>query len=174
MTDTVSNAAVKVTTSASMTTSPDIGSTTYSFSENETQTFTHGTGNNQVNQIFTDVRTISASSTESLDLYGGLTNALNTTLNFTKIKVIEIAASSANTNNVLIGGSSAGLAGMFVLGGDAVIDDVQMVVPPGGVYLITAPAAGFTVTNTTGDILKISNSSSGTSVTYTIKIYGVV
>ncbi len=174
MTDTVSSAVVKIQTSASMTTSPDIGDTVYQFSDSDVLNFSHGTGNNQVNQVWADIRTISASSSENLDLYGSLVSALNTTLNFAKIKLIEIKADSANINNVLVGGSAAGVAGMFVLTGDSTIDEVQMVIPPGGIYLIAAPLAGFTVTNTTGDILKIANSSSGTSVTYTIKVYGVV
>ncbi len=174
MTDTVSSAVLKVNTSVSMTTSPDVGSTSYSFSDSDVLNFTHGTGNNQINQVWTDVNTISASSSVSLDLYGSLVNALNTTLNFTKIKMIEIKADSNNTNNVLVGGSSAGIAGLLVLTGDAAIEDVQIVIPPGGILCIAAPLAGFTITNTTGDILKLTNSSSGSSVSYTIRIYGVV
>jgi hypothetical protein len=174
MTDTVNIASIRIGTAASISTNPDIGSSTYSFSTNDSNTFTNGTGNNQVNQVFTDTRTISASSSENLDLAGGLVSALNTTLTFTKIKMIEISAATANTNNVLVGGHAAGLSTMFVLGGDAAIEDVQIVIPPGGLFVLTAPAAGFTVTASTADILQIANSSSGTSVTYTIKIYGCV
>lgn len=174
MTDTVSSAVLKVNTSVSMTTSPDVGSTSYQFAESDSLSFSHGTGNNQINQVWTDIRTVGASSSESLDLYGSLVNALNTTLNFTKVKMIEIKAAATNTNNVLVGGSTAGIAGLLVLTGAAAIEDVQIVIPPGGIFVISAPLAGYTITNTTGDILKISNSGSGTGVDYTIKIYGVV
>jgi hypothetical protein len=174
MTDTVNSAGLRVITNASLTTSPDVGSTNYQFSDSDITLFSHGTGANQINQVWTDVRTVAASSTESLDLYGGLVSALNTTLNFTKVKIISIVADGDNTNNVLIGGSAAGIAGLLVLTGDAAIEDVSIAVQPGGMFIISAPKTGYMVTNTTGDILKITNSSSGSSVTYTIKIYGVV
>lgn len=174
MAETLSSAAVKITTSASSTTSPDIGTATYSFNESNTSTFTNGTANNQANMVWTDTRTIAASTSEDIDLAGVLTSALNTSITFTKIKAIIVEADSGNTNNVLVGGSSAGIAGMFVLGGDAAIEDVQIVVPPEGVFVLTAPKAGYTVTATTGDIIKVANSSSGSSVTYKIKVIGTV
>jgi hypothetical protein len=174
MTDTLNSAILKVSTAASISTSPDIGTSQYSFSVSDSLSFTHGTGDNQINQLWTDERTISASSSENLDLYGSLVSALNTTLNFTKIKMIEIVASSLNTNNVLVGGDAASLAGLFVLGGTAAIEDVQLVVPPGGILVLSAPLSGYAVTATTGDILKIANSGGGSDVTYSIKIYGVV
>lgn len=174
MVDTVNNASIKIFTSASLTTSPNVGSTTYSFADNDVNSFFHGTGDNQINQVWTDTRTLAASTSENLDLYGGLTSALNTTINFTKLKMVHIKANESNTNDVLIGGNSAGISDMFVLGGTAAIEDVQIVVPPGGFFVLTAPIDGFTVTNTTADMLKISNSAGGSSVEYTIKLYGVV
>lgn len=174
MTDTVNSALLKVVTSASVTTSPDLGSTEYKFSDTDSISFTNGTGSGQINQVWTDSRTVGASSSEDLDLSGALVSALNTLLSFTKIKMIEIKASSSNTNNLLLGGSANGLAGLFVLTGDAAIEDVQIVIPPGGIFCLAAPVNGYAVTNSTGDILKMSNSGSGSGVDYTIKIFGVV
>src|SRR5690349_14906604 len=41
-----------------------------------------GTGNNQANTMFADTRTLTASSSENLDLAGGLTDPLGGTLTF--------------------------------------------------------------------------------------------
>lgn len=49
---------------------------------------------------------LAASASENLDLAGGLTDDFGATLTFTAIKEIIIHASSANTNNVLVGGAA--------------------------------------------------------------------
>ena len=146
----------------------DIGSAYQSVDSTYQNIFTNGTGANQVNQMWTDTRTIAASTTEDLDLYGSLTNTFGTTLNFTSSKAIIIAALAANTNDLLVGGDAASVP-IFGAVGDYII------VKPGGLFMITNPGAtGFVVTDTTGDILQIANSSSGTSVTYDIIILGEV
>lgn len=133
-------------------------------------TLTNGTGANQANEAFFDRRTLTASSTENLDLAGGLTDAFGTTLAFTKIRALAVYAAAANTNNVLVGGAASAQFSTWV--GD--VTDV-VVVRPGGLFLLTAPdATGLAVTATTADLLKIANSSSGTSVTYDICIIGTV
>jgi hypothetical protein len=134
-----------------------------------TQLFSSGTGANQASNIFHDRRTLTASSTENLDLAGVLTNKFGTVLTFTKIKAIIIHASSANTNNVLVGGAASNA---FI---NWVGDQTDIItVRPGGTFILIAPdATGYAVTAATGDILKVANSSSGTSITYDIIILGV-
>jgi len=130
-------------------------------------TLTPGTSSGNANLIFMDTRTLSASSTENLDLAGGLTDPLGATLTFVTVKAIYVNASSANTNNVVVGGAGSNtLLGIFSDATDKII------VKPGGVFMWVAPATGATVTASTGDILLIANSSSGSSVTYDIVIIG--
>lgn len=126
-----------------------------------------GTGANQADLMFADQRTLSASATENLDLAGGLTDAFGTTLTFAKIKAIMVRAAPGNTNDVVIGGAASNaFVGPF--GGTT----PTVAVKPGGFLLLFAPATGWTVTASTGDILKVANSSSGTSVTYDVVLIG--
>ncbi len=144
----------------------DIGTSTLSVSYPKSYTIANGTGAGQANMIWTDTRTIAASTTEDLDLYGDLANAFGDTVNFTQIKGVFIFASSANTNNVIVGGDAASLP-LF-----GAVNDV-LSVKPGGCLCVYDPSAnGVAVTDTTGDVLQIANSSSGTSVSYDIIIIG--
>lgn len=130
----------------------------------------NGTGGNQANQLFTDTRTLAASTSEDLDLSGVLTNPLGASITFTKIKAIIIESSSANANDVIVGGApSNGLSTPF---GD-VSDKVK--VKPGGLFCLIAPDAnGYAVTAGTGDLLRVANGGSGSTVEYSIIVIGVV
>ena len=161
---------IKFALAGTFTGDNDLSSVTQAFNYSKNYQITNGTGLDQANMIWADQRTISASSTDDLDLYGGLTNSFGTTINFTSIKGIIVVASATNTNDVVIGGDgSAALIGWV---GDAT-DTV--VVKPGGMFALMNPNAnGYTVTATTADILQISNSSSGSSVVYDIILLGEV
>jgi len=138
---------------------------------NETQTlsFANGTGANQANNRFDDTRSVDASSTDSLDLAGGLTNNLGTTLTFTKVKYIRISAASTNGDNLEVGGNAAAFSTIF---GDATD---KIIIPPGGHFILSNPsAAGFAVTATTADILDIANADSGAAASYDIVVIGEV
>ncbi len=162
-------ASVKVAVNATLVGDNDLGSRDYTLSYNKTLSFAHGTGTNQANQIWTDTRQIAASTTEDLDLAGVLVSPLGTTLTFTKIKAIVIYAYSTNTNNVVIGGDTNALIN-WVGNANDVIN-----LRPGGFICLTAPdATAYGVTASTGDILQIANSSSGSIVDYDIIVIGVV
>lgn len=158
----------KVEALGTLSDSPDIGSSNYILNYSQYFTIANGTASDQANMVWTDTRTLTASSTESLDLAGILTNAFGTTLTFTKIKGIIVTANSANTNSVLVGGAASNAFVNWVA--DAT-DIIQL--PPGSVFSIFNPN-GYTVTASTGDLLKIANSSSGTSVTYDIVLIGCI
>lgn len=162
-------ASIKLMVNAQLAGDSDLGERAYSLPYSKTVSFAHGTGANQANQIWTDTRTINASSSEDLDLYGSLTSALGTTLNFTKIKAIIIAAASTNTNNVVVGGDSNGLVNWV---GNA--NDVVNIRPGGFICLVAPDATAYGVTDSTGDILQIANSAGSSSVTYDIIVIGVV
>lgn len=160
---------IKLSVSGTYTGSVDIGSVAQNIGYASTISLTNGTGADQANMIFTDTRTLAASTTEDLDLAGGLTDVFGTTITFTKIKGIIIKASSSNTNNVVVGGDANGLVNWVGAANDIIN------VRPGGMFCIMAPdATAYAVTGSTGDILQVANSSSGSSVTYDIILIGIV
>lgn len=127
-----------------------------------------GTSSGRADLLFADERTISASSSENLDLTGGsLSDPVGAALVFAKVKAILIEADDGNTNNVVVGNAGANpFVGPF--------DDgtVTITIPPGGRLLLAAPSSGWAVTVDTADILKVANSGAGTGVTYRIVIVG--
>lgn len=146
----------------------DLGTAELPIAVSAVITLTNGTGANQVDRLFSDTRVINASSNDDLDLAGVLTDAFGATITFARIKAIYVKAAAGNTNNVVVGGAaSAQLANVF---GD--VSD-KIVVRPGGFLLLAAPdVTAYAVTATTADILRIANSSSGTSVSYDIVLLG--
>jgi hypothetical protein len=133
-----------------------------------TTTFTSGTGSGQADLMWSDERTIAASGTDSLDLTGtAIKDVFGNGLAFVKVKAILVKAAAGNTNNVVVGGAGSNtFVGPFADATD------KAVVPPGGQAIFIAPAAGWTVTATTGDLLLIANSGGTTGVTYDILIVG--
>jgi hypothetical protein len=127
-----------------------------------------GTGANQADKIFDDQRTLTASSSEDLDLAGVLVDAYGATLTFARVKFLLVYAAAGNTNNVVVGGASSNAwPGPF----GATTHTVA--VRPGGLLVMMAPdATGWPVTPATGDLLHVANSAAGTSVTYDVVIIG--
>lgn len=164
------NGSVKLSVSGILAGDIDIGSLNQNIAYAKTHTITNGTSTDNANMIWLDTRTITASGTDDLDLAGVLTNAFGATITFTRIKGIIISAASGNTNNVVVGGDATAALINWVGAANDVIN-----VRPGGTFMLMAPdATSYAVTATTGDILQIANSSSGTSVTYDIILIGTV
>lgn len=129
---------------------------------------TSGTAANAADLMFHDQRTIAASSNEDLDLAGGLTNPFGTALTFVEVRTVLFYAASGNTNNVRVTRPASNGVPLFLAASDG-ID-----VPPGGFLWWSCPADGkVTVTASTGDLINVANSSSGSSVTYDVVIIGV-
>lgn len=127
----------------------------------------NGTGASSADLCFHDQRTINASSNEDLDLAGSLAGPFGAAQVFVELRAIMIKAASGNTNNVRVTRPASNGVPLFLAASDG-ID-----VPPGGVFLWSCPADGkVTVTASTGDLINIANSSSGTSVTYDVVIVG--
>jgi hypothetical protein len=125
-----------------------------------------GTGEYQADLLFTDTRTVTASSSEDLDLAGVLTDAFGTTLTMVEVVAVVIYADPTNTNNVVVGAATQavplGFAGTTP----------TFAVPPGGWFAVGAPEGGWAVGAGATDDLKIANSGAGTSVVYTVIIVG--
>lgn len=163
-------ASIKLSLNSLLSGDSDLEARDSNLAYSKTNIFENGTGLDQANQIWSDTRTIAASGADDLDLAGVLTSSLGTTLTFTKIKAIIVRAAVGNTNNVVVGGDGTAPLLNFIGSATATI-----IVRPGGLLALIAPdATAYAVTATTGDILQIANSSSGTSVTYDIIIVGVV
>lgn len=131
--------------------------------------FGSGTGIGKADQMFSDRRTVAASSSEDLDLAGGVTDFTGSAFTFAKVKLIMITADEGNTNNVLVGDSSSNpWSALFGA------DGVTTLKPGFGLCAWANPLtdSGWTVTNNSSDIVKVANSSSGSGVTYDIVIIG--
>lgn len=126
-----------------------------------------GTATGQADVAWGKSATLSASANEDLDLAGALSGALGGSAVFVKVKAIQVTADEGNTNNVVVGGAAAT---QFVGGFGAATH--TFAVPPGGTFMVTAPAAGWTVGAGASDLLRIANSGAGSSVTYKILVIG--
>lgn len=144
----------------------DIGSAKYEPSVATRISMLTGTTTGKADMIFTDTRTVTASGTDALDLVGSLTGPLGNTLTFVKLKAVFVKAASGNTNAVRINRPASNGVPLFLAASDGI--DVL----PGGIFAWVGPGAGVTVTASTGDLLNIDNSSSGTSVTYDVVLIG--
>jgi hypothetical protein len=159
------SAAVGFTQSSAL----DLGTASLPVSVRAAVQLVSGTGAGQADLVFSDRRSIAASGTEGLDLAGTLTDAFGATLTFVKIKGLYVRADAANTNNVVVGadGTSPWTTLLNSTG--------TVTLRPGAFFLAaagSADATGYGVTASTGDILKVANSSSGTAVSYDIVVIG--
>lgn len=145
----------------------DLGTPTDSFLKRQRIELANGTGANSADLMFHDQRTINASNNEDLDLAGSLAGPFGASQVFVELRAILISAAAGNTNNVRVTRPASNGVPLFLAASDG-ID-----VPPGGVFLWSCPADGkVTVTASTGDLINIANSSSGTAVTYDVVIIG--
>ena len=140
-----------------------------------TQTFSRihydvasGTVASSMDLLYSATRTLAASASEDLDLSGALVDTLGNTCVFADVRMICVVASSANTNNVLVGGAASNQFINWV--GNS--SDIVVVKPGGMLFLYTPTDPGYAVTAGSGDLLKIANSGAGTGVTFDIYIGG--
>jgi len=155
---------------ASQTNTLDLGSAVANLAKSYTVDLANGTAAGQADKIFHDTRTLAASANEDLDLAGSLVDALGTTITFARVKGLIIAAAAGNTNNVIVGGAASN---QFLSWAGAGTHTVT--VRPGAVFLLlagSADATGYAVTPGTGDLLRVANSSSGSTVTYDVIVIG--
>ncbi len=131
------------------------------------KSFTNGTGASQADMIWTDERTIAASTTEDLDVVaGGMSDVFGTTFTIAELKMLAVCASSTNTNNVVLGGDANSVPFLSTAA-------TTVSIKPGGCFALMDPSAGgVAVTAATGDIIQVANSGAGTTVTYKIVIVG--
>lgn len=146
----------------------DLGTPTDTFLKKTLIELANGTGAQSADLMFHDQRTLAASGTENLDLAGSLANPLTgATMTFVEVRAVIVTAASTNTNNVVVSRPASNGVPLFSAASDAIP------VPPGGVFAWACGADGaVTVTAGTGDIITVTNSAAGTSVTYDVIIVG--
>lgn len=156
---------VRAGVSGDLALSPDIGAAAYHIAESFALAFAPGTANGEVDKAYVDTFSISASGNIAYDLAGALTDAFGLAFTPAEIAAILVYADPTNVNNVVVGGDTNGVP---------VFSDKTDSIPvrPGCFFLITMSGAGVTVTASTGDILKLTNSSSGSAVTGKLIILG--
>jgi len=159
---------VSVAVNATQTALFDLAAGTVPLSVLRGSSTADGTGLGQADRIFHDTRTLTASSSEDLDLAGVLVDVFGATLTFARIKTLLISAAVGNTNNIIVG--NAATNGFISWVGAATH---TVTVRPGGLLLVSAvDATAYTVTAATADLLHIANSGAGTSVTYDVVLIG--
>lgn len=159
---------LRVKFSALQTGANDLGTPKFNPVVEKVLALTSGTGLDQADLLFTDHRTINASSNDDIDLAGVLSSAFGATITYAELVAILIIADTANVSNLTIGGGSNPVVG-FLGGTTPTVGPLR----PGGIFLLASPdAAGIgAVVAGTGDILRIANGSGGTAG-YDIVILG--
>lgn len=153
---------------ATLTAAADIGTPEHRIPVTFSDDLATGTGADQADQVWADTRTLGATTSEDLDLSGTLTNGLGQTVTFARIKGIYIRNKSTTAGAVLaVGGHATSAFVNWVANATDIIN-----IRNGGVLFLWAPdATAYAVTASTGDILKINNTSAA-SMDYDIVIIG--
>lgn len=130
--------------------------------------YSTGTGANQADRIYHTQPTVAASGNTTIDLAGSVTDIFGATVTFARVRGLIVAASSGNTNNVVVGNAASN--GFISWVGAATH---TVIVRPGGFLALGAPdTTAYTVTAGTGDLLLFTNSGAGTSVTFDVIVIG--
>jgi hypothetical protein len=146
-----------------------LGTSAADFSGSYGAALTDGAGAGLANRIYWATRTLTASSTETLDFAGTLLDQFGAAITFARLKVLVVSAAAANTNNVVIGGGATTFTGLF----GATTHTVAL--RPGTVAMWcagVADATAYAVTAGSTDLLQVANSAAGTSVSYDVVIIG--
>lgn len=127
--------------------------------------FVNGAGAGAADRIFLDTRTVTASSTDSLDLAGSLTDPFGAALTFARIKGLIVVARATNVTDIRITRPASNAVPLLSAA-------AYIAVRPGGLFVWMDPsAAGVVVTPATGDLLDMVNSGA-TDAVYNIAVIG--
>lgn len=159
-------ATIAVSAIGQYTASADITAVLQQINERFSLDIQPGTGTGKGDQMFADTRTLAASTSESLDLNtSSIKDAFGNALNFTKIRAIIIMADKANGALINMG-DAASNAFVGPIGATGIVG-----VAAGDFHCFTSKV-GWTVTASTGDLLKIANTDSINPANYSIILIG--
>ncbi|AMV18259.1 hypothetical protein [Planctomyces sp. SH-PL14] len=118
------------------------------------------------NLLYTNGFAIPTANSQSLDLSGSLLDALGVSCVFAKVYAVEIVNLSTTTGqNIQIGGDTNHVP-LFGAPAD------YLTIGPNGVFLAANCLDGWTVTASTGDVIKIANSAGGQTINVAVAILG--
>jgi hypothetical protein len=142
---------------------------TFSFSNS----YSNGTGAGKAQKLFVDQVTIAGASTQSYDLSGSLTDPLGATVTFSNVKGIYVQHTTSTATGLLqvYGNFTQASPGTTqpLVGSSAKIN-----VKPMGCLLLTTGttiAAGYTVTNSSADVITLDNQDAA-SVVVKVAVFG--
>lgn len=165
---TINSASVQSTILVYAAGSGGLASKAATVQKQDTDTYTNGTSSAQINSFWADHRTLAASTAETLDLSGILTDDFGVLISPTKITDIYIRiTSSSATAQLALGNVANQWAGAPWSSADTF---AIITIGDGGRFHMSNPKTGWTVTNTTGDKLKINNLDASNPVSYDIII----
>lgn len=136
-----------------------------SYSQDLSATLTNG------DQMWRDRRFVTSSTTtDDLDLAGGLTNVFGETITLATIRLILIHNRSITAGDDLdIGGAAANpLTSIHDGSGTA-----KFTVRASGICVLSAPLDGYAVTGGSADTLRVTHAGASEAITYDIVIVGV-
>ena len=114
------------------------------------QSLANGTGVGEA-MYFYSRRLSLAAAPQTLDIYGGLTDGLGTTLNFATVRALIVHNRSSTAGHVLTIGNAASNQFASFLGAA----NETVIVRPGGTIVLLAPRDGYTVVQSSADLLKL-------------------
>jgi hypothetical protein len=155
---------VRVAVSAIATKLGDLSTANENLTYSAVDTLAFGSTTTLVDQIFTDTRTIAASTTDILDLVGGLTNKFGTTINFAKIKAVILHNRSTDAGCILTVGNSTAV---LWRGAAAHTETLAK-----GAKSVHVDLTGWAVVGGASDLLDIVNASATAVATYDIIVIG--
>lgn len=128
---------------------------------------TEGSDAGQANAAASVQSTLAAGANQDLDLSGGVQDVFGGTVTFSTVKVLMIQVPDTADGPLEVGGAASNA---FISPFGSATDVV--LVEPGGALLLVAPGDGYTVTDATGDLLRITNGGT-VGVTPTVTLVGV-
>lgn len=138
--------------------SPDLGSATDEEALSVSHLLAGGTANGQADLAWSDQRSLASNTSENLDFAGVLHDAYGAVITAAELCALMIEADIGNTTNITIGAAASNtLVGPFADATDAVV------LKPGDCAAFYSNA-GWTVTPSTGDILKAANSTGAVGI----------
>ena len=131
-----------------------------------------GTGENQAQWVYRAQRTVTPSTTtDDLDLAGILEDVLNIVINAATIRELIVKNLSETAgDDLLVGGAAAGGNAWGVPFNNN--QDAEWTLPASGIFAVNAPLAGWAVTATSGDVLRILHGGGSNDISYEIILKG--
>jgi len=136
------------------------------FNQKPSTAYAFGSGAKQISTFYRAARTLAGSANEDLDLAGGLTDDNGATITFTEVKALYIENTSAIDTLTVGAAASNALASLF-----GATTHTLKIPPKTKLLLWSEDATGYAVVAGTGDLLRITNGSGGSTI-YNILIAG--